>query len=264
MSFLIVLIITMILNIIDTTLRLLFSFKIPPTSPINPLEIPYYYLLVATVSIQLTISLFWLSYAELSMFKRIKKYDLEPWVKKRYLILGSSSAFFLLNGFILVALLVWMMAMKEFLVSKEKNWANTLKNIFVLNKHGVCLYHHSFEHKDLFKQEDQTELDEDLISGVLSGVISIISEITRSKKQLRQIQKEEATLLFSHGKYHIIALITSMDLPVLFKKLDEFSREFEHKFSKDLKNFKGNVQRFDPTKFLVVKYFSQKYGEVAE
>jgi hypothetical protein len=101
MSFRIVLIITIILNIIDTTLRLLFSFKIPPTSPINPLEIPYYYLLVATVSIQLTISIFWLSYAELSMFKRIIKYNLEPWVKKRYLILGFSSAFFLLNGFIL-------------------------------------------------------------------------------------------------------------------------------------------------------------------
>ncbi len=170
----------------------------------------------------------------------------------------------LLNGFILVSLLVWMMAMKEFLVSKDKKWANTLKNIFVLNKHGVCLYHHNFEHKDLFKEEEHSELDEDLISGVLSGVISIISEITHSKKQLRQIQKEEATLLFTYGKYHIIALIVSMELPVLFKKLDEFSREFEQKFSKDLKTFKGNVQRFEPTKFLVVKYFSQKYGEVAE
>ncbi len=170
----------------------------------------------------------------------------------------------LLNGFILVSLLVWMMAMKEFLVSKDKKWANALKNIFILNKHGVCLYHHSFEHKDLFKEEEHPELDEDLVSGVLSGVISIISEITHSKKQLRQIQKEEATLLFSYGKYHIIALIASMELPVLLKKLDEFSREFEQKFSTDLKTFKGNVQRFDPTKFLVVKYFSQKYGEVAE
>jgi len=171
----------------------------------------------------------------------------------------------LLNGFILVSLLVWMMAMKEFLVSTDKNWANTLKNIFILNKHGVCLYHHSFEYKDLFKEEEEhSELDEDLVSGVLSGVISIISEITHSKKQLRQIQKEGATLIFAYGKYHIIALIASMELPVLFKKLDEFSREFEQKFSKDLKNFKGNVQRFDPTKFLVVKYFSQKYGEIAE
>lgn len=168
----------------------------------------------------------------------------------------------LLNAFILVILLVWMMAMKEFLVSKEKKWANTLKNIFVFSTHGLCLYNHSFDQKNLFKEEaDQTDFDEDLISGVLSGVISIISEITHSKKQLRQIKKEEATLLFAYGKHYITALIVSMELPVLFKKLDEFSREFENQFKADLKNFKGNVQRFDPTKFLVIKYFSQKFSD---
>ena len=38
--------------------------------------------------------------------------------------------------------------------------------------------------------------------------------------------------------------ITSIDLPVLFKKLDDFSREFEHQFTKELKTFQGNVQEF--------------------
>ena len=52
-----------------------------------------------------------------------------------------------------------------------------------------------------------------------------------------------------------------MDLPVLFKKIDEFSREFEHKFTKELKNFQGNVQRFEQTRFLIIKYFSQKFSE---
>ncbi len=49
-----------------------------------------------------------------------------------------------------------------------------------------------------------------------------------------------------------------MELPVLFKKLDEFSREFEQKFTKELKNFQGNVNRFIPTKQIIKKYFSQK------
>ncbi|MFW9874393.1 MAG: MFS transporter [Candidatus Thorarchaeota archaeon] len=170
----------------------------------------------------------------------------------------------LLNGFVLIILLVWMMAMKEFLVSKEKQWANALKNMFVFNKHGVCLYNHNFEQKYLLKEEETKEIDEDLISSVLSGIISIISEITQSKKQLRQIQKEEVTLLFTYGKNHVIALMVTMELPVLFKKLDDFSHEFEQKFSNELKNFSGNVQRFSPTRVLVVKYFSQKYGVVAD
>lgn len=168
----------------------------------------------------------------------------------------------LLNGFILVLLLAWMMTMKEFLVSTEKNWADSLKNIFVFNKSGVCLYNYSFEHKEQITEDiDDKEFDEDLVSGALSGIITIISEITHSKRQLRQIQKEEASLLFTYGKYHIVALITSMELPVLFKKIDEFSREFEQKFTKDLKNFQGNVQHFQPARFLILKYFSQKYSE---
>ncbi len=167
-----------------------------------------------------------------------------------------------LNAFILVMLFAWMMAMKEFLVSKEKKWANSLKNIFVFNKSGVCLFNYSFESKELLQENvDETEFDEDLISGALSGIITIISEITHSKRQLRQIQKEEAELLFTYGKYHIVALIASMDLPVLFKKIDEFSREFEHKFTKELKNFQGNVQHFETTRFLIIKYFSQKFNE---
>ncbi|TET61561.1 MAG: hypothetical protein E3J52_01015 [Promethearchaeota archaeon] len=168
----------------------------------------------------------------------------------------------LLNGFILVILLVWMMAMKEFLVSKEKKWADSLKNIIIFNKSGICLYNYSFEKKDVFKGEaDETEFDEDLIAGAFSGVITIISEITHTKRQIRQIQKEEATLIFTYGKFHIVALIASMDLPVLFKKIDEFSRDFEQKFAKELKNFQGKVSHFEPTKFLIIKYFSPKYDE---
>ncbi|MFX1327608.1 MAG: hypothetical protein ACFE91_05620 [Promethearchaeota archaeon] len=172
----------------------------------------------------------------------------------------------LLDGFLLVSLLVWMMAMKEFLVSKDKKWADSLKQILVFSKNGICLYTYNFERRDLLQEgeKEKIDYDEDLISGALSGIISLISEITHTKKQLRQIKKDEATLLFTYGKYHYAALIVSMDLPVLFKKLDEFSREFEAKFSKELKNFQGNVGRFEPAKFLMIKYFSLKYDEFME
>jgi len=52
-----------------------------------------------------------------------------------------------------------------------------------------------------------------------------------------------------------------MELPILFKKIDEFSREFENIFLKDLRTFQGNVNRFVPTKYLIKKYFSQKLTE---
>ena len=169
----------------------------------------------------------------------------------------------LLNSYILVILLVWMMGMKEFLASKEKKWAETLSNLLVFSKTGICLYEYDFEKKGKTKDKEGTvQFDRDLVSGVLSGVITIISEITNSKKELRKIDKEGVFLLFGYGRYHIVALIATMELPVLFKKLDEFSREFENKFSKDLKLFAGNVARFFPTKSLIKKYFKQKDEEV--
>ena len=90
-----------ILKIVATVLRILYEFKIPPTSPLDPSIIPFYYLLVLTVSTQLIISFSWLAYAELSMYRRIKSSNIEPWVRKRYLILGLSSTFFILNGLVL-------------------------------------------------------------------------------------------------------------------------------------------------------------------
>ncbi|MFW9988339.1 MAG: hypothetical protein ACFFC3_06770 [Candidatus Odinarchaeota archaeon] len=169
----------------------------------------------------------------------------------------------LLNSFALVIVLVWMMAGKDILVSKEKDWAKSLKNLFVLSNSGVCLYNYDFifksEHYEEKKEEKECEFDEDLVSGALSGVITIISEITRSSKHIKKIDKEGNHLYFAFGKYHIAVLITSMDLPILNKKLDAFSRAFEQNFSEEIKNFRGNVQVFSPARYMIDRYFSQKY-----
>jgi len=193
-------------------------------------------------------------------------YTFSKWIDGLYKLYPELNNFIpifpnLLNGFILVILLVWMMAMKEFLISKEKNWPAAMINLYVFSVNGVGLYYHNFE-KNLKgeEKEKKRELDEDLISGALTGVVAIISEITQSKKQLRKIDKEGYHLLFSFGKYHVTCLISKIDLPVLLKKLDEFSKDFGIKFGKNLKNFVGNVAPFNSTKYLVNKYFSQKYA----
>ncbi|MHA1191429.1 MAG: hypothetical protein ACTSP9_03940 [Promethearchaeota archaeon] len=164
-----------------------------------------------------------------------------------------------LNSFLLVILLVWMMAMKEFLISKEKDWASAIISLLVFHKNSVCLYDQKFKRKD---GELPSKLDENIISGALTGVLTIISEITASKKRLRKIDKEGHNLYFSYGKSHIVTLISSMDLPILIKKLDAFSKDFGTKFEKELKSFVGNVSPFEDTKYLVEKYFNQKYSDL--
>ena len=166
-----------------------------------------------------------------------------------------------LNSFLLVLLLIWMMAMKEILISKEKDWASNVISLLVFHKNSVCLYDQRFKTE---QQAPSSKLDENVISGALTGVLKIISEITHSKKWLRKIDKEGVYLYFSYGKFHVATLIASMDLPILTKKLDTFSKEFETKFEKSLKNFTGNVSAFEDTKYLVEKYFNQKYAAILE
>jgi hypothetical protein len=55
-----------------------------------------------------------------------------------------------------------------------------------------------------------------------------------------------------------------MDLPVLSKKLDSFSKDFGTRFEKELKSFVGNVSVFEDTKYIVEKYFNQKYSAIFE
>ena len=147
----------------------------------------------------------------------------------------------------------------DILVSKEKNWAKSLKTLFVISKSGICLYNHDFilKYQPKEEEEENREFDEDLISGALTGISAILSEITKSSRHLKKIDKEGNHIYFAFGKYHIAALITTMDLPVLFKKLLAFSRAFEQNFSEETKNFKGNVSVFAPAKFLIKKLILQ-------
>ncbi|MFX1555956.1 MAG: hypothetical protein ACFFC9_01785 [Promethearchaeota archaeon] len=100
-AFPIILISLLILKLIDLILRLIFQFTVPESDMILISEIPFYYALAITVSLQIIISISWLSYASLNVYNRIKVQNIEPWVKKRYIIIGISSIFFGLNGFIL-------------------------------------------------------------------------------------------------------------------------------------------------------------------
>jgi len=100
-AFPIILVSLLILKFIDLVLRIIFQFTVPESHTISISEIPFYYALAITVSLQIIISISWLSYASLNVYNRLKLQNIEPWIKKRYLIIGISSIFFGLNGFIL-------------------------------------------------------------------------------------------------------------------------------------------------------------------
>ena len=175
------------------------------------------------------------------------------------LYLKDPSLFFwipsLLNGlspFLLILLLVWIIPLPEILTAKESDWKESLKNIYVFNSASVCLFTQNFKPN----VENSNILSEDLIAGGFSGILSLLSEITNERKHLRIIDKQGVKIYFAYGKSIITALIATKNLPVLFKKLELFTKAFEKKFEKNLLSFYGKINAFQDASHLVMKYFS--------
>jgi len=157
-----------------------------------------------------------------------------------------------IGTFFLIGLLVWLMPLPEILSSKESDWAETLRSIYIFNKESLCLYS-----KD-FIQPDKLKLSEDLITGGLAGILSLLSEITNERRNLKVIDKDRVKIYFSYGKSIIVALTSVSDkyLPILNKKLYVFTKVYEKKFEFELTNFSGKTNAFiQGSEPLIGKYF---------
>lgn len=158
-----------------------------------------------------------------------------------------------INSILLIGLLVWIMPLSEILTSKEADWADSLKDLYIIYKNSTCLYAKNFNNS--FQLTYIPPLNEDLISSGLKGVSDLISEITKEKRHIKIIDKEDSKIYFSYGKAVIVVLIATKILPVLFKKLELFTKAFEKKYYRELENYKGNVSPFYNSEELILKYF---------
>lgn len=157
-----------------------------------------------------------------------------------------------INYFLLIILLVWIMPLPEVLSSKEADWAEALKNLYVFNKNSVCLHSRQFSNETRNKK-----LSDDIITGGLSGIMGIISEITNEKKNLRIIDKGNVILYFSYGTHIIVALTAEKYLPILFKKSELFIKRFENIYQDELSGFVGETSVFsDGVDEIIDRYFS--------
>ena len=157
-----------------------------------------------------------------------------------------------LNSFLLIILLVRMIPLPDILSTKESDWAEALINLYVFNRDSICLFAKSF-----IAHQNSSELpSKDLVVGGLAGMLSLISEITNERKNLRYIDKDRIKLYFSYGENVIVALTSTSYLPILFKKLEIFTTTFEKKFENELENFSGNTHEFTmKTDKIISRYF---------
>ncbi len=150
--------------------------------------------------------------------------------------------------FIFVLATLSISQLKETLLSKDElEWRACVQHLFVINENGICLLEHPFIDQDL--------IDRDLISGALTGVIALVQEVTKSAEKLEVLSQKDSKLILKHGAHTITALLSTKDLKILHKKLEDFVGEFEDIFHDFLEPWTGNIAIFKPADRLILRYF---------
>lgn len=120
----------------------------------------------------------------------------------------------------------------------EAKWMDIIFNshLYVIYK-SVCIYEYTFS-----GIEKYDELDSQIITGGLSGISSILSNMIQSNEKLDFVEVEDKQLLFTYGKYITLVLIVDERLEIIQSKLKDFMNYVEDLFASNLESWDSNPE----------------------
>ena len=118
----------------------------------------------------------------------------------------------------------------------ELEWRDQVKHLYLMVKSGIIIYDQSFR--------GERSLDSNLVAGGITGIASLIQEITSTAGKLEVIQQEGAKILIHPGVYITGVLVVEDDLSILHQKLAAFVTECETLFQYELPAWNGNIDIF--------------------
>ncbi|MFW9939193.1 MAG: hypothetical protein ACFFD5_16230 [Candidatus Thorarchaeota archaeon] len=98
--FKILLLILIIVRSIDFIIRLIFKISIPMTYYLDKSNLIYYFYILFSITISYLFSHFWLGIVASKYYNSIKLVNIEPWVKKRYQLIGIGSIIYTFSIFL--------------------------------------------------------------------------------------------------------------------------------------------------------------------
>jgi len=168
----------------------------------------------------------------------------------------SDVAVGLFNGFWIriaadIAIFVSLVLLGFFLNSipslAEIGWREKIKYIILTSKNGVGLYSENFREKK--------EINEVLVAGALWGIQVFLRNIL-TDSHLKVLSKGSDVILLEYGHYVVGILIVQQELEILKYILKRLVIQFEQFYSSILKNWKGDIKLFRPTRHLIAELFS--------
>ncbi len=123
---------------------------------------------------------------------------------------------------------------RDFFKARASEWKNSLISFYCIHSEmGSSLFHHDFI--------EVPKIDEQLFAGGLSGIISLIQEMTSSDKRARVIDQEDKKILLEFGRFITCVLTCTKNLEILHEKLNKICWDIEIKYKEELENFIGRL-----------------------
>ncbi len=151
------------------------------------------------------------------------------------------------TSFALILLVLFLIPLKDTLTNRDLSYRDRILQIYVNNFNGINLFARDVTQK--------STLDEDLVSGGLTGIAAMVAEITQSEDKPSIIDSGDRTIMLEYGHYVVIALVVKKGLYILRQKMKSFIRDFEEIFAPELQKDTGNISQFASTKYIIQRYF---------
>jgi len=153
---------------------------------------------------------------------------------------------------ICISCVIILANMTETLPGKEQDWKESLIHLYIVHHSGMLLYEYAFI-------RDSEDSSPDLISGGIVGLISLLKEIVRGKKQVKTIDHEDRKIMFKSNTQNNVyfALVVEEELLTFINKLDGLIKDFDLRYREVIREI--SQSGVDQDDFLDLKYYVRKY-----
>ncbi|MHA1612439.1 MAG: MFS transporter [Promethearchaeota archaeon] len=183
-------------------------------------------------------------------------------------VLGVSlEGLYLVDPIYLTVVLIFLFLLATIIISQtdetlpkreELDWKNAIQRVYIMYKSGIPIYSQIINpSSEIISQHTSKKDDiaEELLSGTLVTVSSILDEISRSKRPLKEIKREQSSILIEDCQNVLLVVFTTVELSKIREKMQVFLQDFMDFFEDALRLEVTNQTVFLPAKKLVQKHF---------
>ncbi|MHA2228450.1 MAG: hypothetical protein ACXABL_04525 [Candidatus Thorarchaeota archaeon] len=150
-------------------------------------------------------------------------------------------------GLLIIGMMIFGLAIVGSPALDELDWKSQLRELFVIHKSGLLVYHKVFS--------KTVKVDQALAAAGIAGVQALFQEITSSESGFKELTMGDKNLFCAHGEDFISVILVRKLYRVIYDKLVDFTENFQFLFGRSLRSYVGSLNEFSAADDIVETTF---------